>query len=48
MMNLQLQDEKFLKEIQVVMEERRMRTEDRPTALLYYRLDDRPGGNGDY
>lgn len=35
MANLQIQDEKFTKEIQVVMEERRMRTEDRPTAQLY-------------
>ena len=39
MMNLQLQDEKFLKEIQVVMEERRMRTEDRPTSQLYEQLN---------
>jgi len=35
MVNLQIQDEKFGKEIQVVMEERRMRTEDRPTSRLY-------------
>lgn len=35
MANLQLQEEKFSREIQVVMEERRMRTEDRPTAQLY-------------
>ncbi len=34
MVNLQIQDEKFAKEIQVVIEERRMRTEDRPTAQL--------------
>ncbi len=35
MVNLQIQDEKFATEIQVVMEERRMRTEDRPTSRLY-------------
>lgn len=35
MANLQIQEEKFAREIQVVMEERRMRTEDRPTAQLY-------------
>jgi len=39
MMNLQIQDEKFAKEINVVMEERRMRTEDRPTAQLYERFN---------
>ena len=35
MRNLHLQDEEFLKEIKVVMEERRLRTEDKPTALTY-------------
>lgn len=35
MRNLHLQDEEFQKEIKVVMEERRMRTEDSPTALTY-------------
>jgi len=39
MVNLQIQDEKFAKEIQVIMEERRMRTEDRPTAQLYERFN---------
>ena len=32
MRNLHLQEEEFLKEINVVMEERRMRTDDKPTA----------------
>ena len=35
MRNLHLQEEEFLKEINVVMEERRMRTDDKPTALTY-------------
>jgi len=35
MRNLHLQDEEFQKEINVVMEERRMRTDDKPTALTY-------------
>jgi zinc protease len=35
MRNLHLQDEEFQKEINVVMEERRLRTEDKPTALTY-------------
>ena len=35
MRRLQLQDEEFQKEIRVVMEERRMRTDDKPTALTY-------------
>jgi len=35
MRRLQLQDEEFQKEIKVVMEERRMRTDDKPTALTY-------------
>ena len=38
MNNLQLKDESFAKEIQVVMEERRMRTEDNPQALVYEQL----------
>jgi zinc protease len=38
MANLQLSDEEFAKEIKVVMEERRMRTDDQPRALLYERL----------
>jgi zinc protease len=35
MRNLMLPKEEFLKEVQVVMEERRMRTEDNPQALTY-------------
>ncbi|MGD2112085.1 MAG: pitrilysin family protein [Gammaproteobacteria bacterium] len=35
MRNLHLLDEEFQKEINVVMEERRMRTDDRPTALTH-------------
>ena len=35
MRHLKLQEEEFLKEIKVVMEERRLRTEDKPTALTY-------------
>ncbi len=35
MRNLHLQDEEFLKEIKVVMEERRLRTDDKPTSLTY-------------
>ncbi len=35
MRNLTLPEEEFLKEVQVVMEERRMRTEDNPQSLAY-------------
>jgi zinc protease len=35
MRNLSIPEDEFLKEIQVVMEERRMRTEDNPQALTY-------------
>lgn len=35
MANLQLTDEEFSKEIKVVMEERRWRTEDKPQSLVY-------------
>lgn len=35
MANLQITDAQYNKEIQVVMEERRMRTEDKPQALVY-------------
>jgi zinc protease len=35
MRHLQLPPEEFTKEVKVVMEERRMRTEDKPTALTY-------------
>jgi zinc protease len=38
MSNLNFDDAEFLKEIQVVMEERRLRTEDNPTSLLYESL----------
>ena len=38
MANLQLKDEAFAKEIQVVMEERRMRTEDNPQSVVYEQL----------
>jgi zinc protease len=38
MANLQLTDESFAKEIQVVMEERRLRTEDNPHAIVYEQL----------
>ena len=39
MRNLTLPPEEFEKEVAVVMEERRMRTEDRPTALTYERFN---------
>ena len=35
MRNLLLQDDEFRKEVQVVMEERRLRTDDEPEAQLY-------------
>lgn len=38
MVNLSLSPEEYAKEIQVVMEERRLRTEDNPQALLYEAL----------
>jgi len=38
MANLVIDDPTFAKEIQVVMEERRMRTDDNPQAVLYERL----------
>jgi zinc protease len=38
MANLQLSADEFAKEIRVVMEERRLRTEDRATALVYEQL----------
>jgi zinc protease len=38
MSNLNFDDAEFLKEIQVVMEERRLRTEDNPASLLYESL----------
>ncbi len=38
MRNLQLSKNEFGKEVQVVMEERRMRTDDEPRALLYEQL----------
>jgi zinc protease len=38
MVNLVLSEEEFAKEIKVVMEERRWRTDDRPRAMVYERL----------
>ena len=38
MSNLKFDDAEFIKEIQVVMEERRLRTEDNPSSLLYESL----------
>ncbi|MCA1979127.1 MAG: insulinase family protein [Thiobacillus sp.] len=38
MANLVISDESFAKEIQVVMEERRLRTDDQPQAVVYERL----------
>ena len=38
MANLQLKDEAFAREIQVVMEERRMRTEDNPHSIVYEQM----------
>lgn len=39
MRRLKLNDEEFKKEVQVVMEERRLRTEDEPEALTYERFN---------
>lgn len=39
MRNLVLEEEEFLKEVEVVKEERRLRTEDKPTALTYERFN---------
>jgi len=39
MRNLKLDEKEFLKEIEVVKEERRLRTEDKPTALTYERFN---------
>lgn len=38
MVNLQISESEFLKEIQVVMEERRLRTDDQPQAIVHERL----------
>lgn len=38
MTNLQISESEFLKEIQVVMEERRLRTDDQPQAIVHERL----------
>jgi zinc protease len=38
MANLQIKDESFAKELQVVMEERRLRTEDNPHAVVYEQI----------
>jgi zinc protease len=39
MRNLLLEEEDFLKEVEVVKEERRLRTDDKPTALTYERFN---------
>ena len=39
MRNLTLDEKEFLKEVEVVKEERRLRTEDKPTALTYERFN---------
>jgi zinc protease len=39
MRNLLLEEKDFLKEVEVVKEERRLRTEDKPTALTYERFN---------
>jgi len=39
MRNLSLNEAEFLKEVEVVKEERRLRTDDNPTALLYERFN---------
>lgn len=39
MRNLQLKQEEFAKEVQVVMEERRLRTDDKPQSLTYERFN---------
>ena len=39
MRNLLLEEKEFLKELEVVKEERRMRTDDKPTALTYERFN---------
>ncbi len=39
MRNLTLPEEEFLKEVEVVKEERRLRTEDKPTSLTYERFN---------
>ena len=39
MQNLRLAPEEFAKEVEVVMEERRLRTEDKPTALTYEKFN---------
>jgi len=39
MRNLLLQEDEFVKEVQVVMEERRLRTEDKPESLLFERFN---------
>ncbi len=39
MRNLQLTDEEFIKEIEVIKEERRLRTDDNPSSLTYERFN---------
>lgn len=48
MKNLDVQDESFLKEIEVIKEERRMRTDDIPSMVLYERLLATAFPNGAY
>jgi len=48
MRNLQLKEGEFKKEIEVIKEERRMRTDDSPTALTYERLNAAAFTNSSY
>ncbi len=48
MRNLLLDEADFLKEVEVVKEERRLRTDDKPTALLYERFNAMAYANSPY
>lgn len=48
MHNLTLDETEFLKEVEVVKEERRMRTDDKPTGLLYERFNAMAYANSPY
>ena len=48
MRNLILDEAEFLKEVEVVKEERRLRTDDKPTALLYERFNSMAYTNSPY
>lgn len=48
MRNLTLDEKEFLKEIEVVKEERRLRTDDKPTALTYERFNSVAFNNSPY